>query len=196
MYVLEYLCCYTTSADTVHAWYKVQNRTDGQCKSRTWIWNLEPQCEPLWHLTTKSKAAVCWKSQWLLSWSRNSVSHATPTFTDKFTKTCHLNVIKVYNKDGVNSLHHIQHQITEQLMKHGVEMMQNEMVVFCFLMFYPHICQEKNMKNNEKASLRMSTLWSNKTQDLPNITDQCIWLDGSRMCVLDWNTTSPRSNFQ
>jgi len=70
-------------------------------------------------------------------------------------------------------------------MKHGVEMMQNEMVVFCFLMFYPHICQEKNMKKNEKASLRMSTLWSNKTQDLPNITDQCIWLDGSRMCVLD-----------
>ena len=70
-------------------------------------------------------------------------------------------------------------------MKHDVEMMQNEMVVFCSLKYYPHICQEKIWKSMKKP-VRTSTLWSNKqTQDLPNITDQCIWLDGERLCVLD-----------
>ena len=178
------------------AWYEVQNKMDGQCKSRTWVWNLEPQCESLWHLITKSKAVVCWKSQWLLSWSRNFVSDTTPTFTDMFTRTCHLNVLKVYNKYGVNSLNYIQHQIRGQLLKHEVEMMQNEMVVICFLMYYPHICQEKYGKQL-KTSARISTLWANKqTQDPPNITDHCIWLDGARLYMLDWNTTSSRSNLQ
>ena len=74
---------------------------------------------------------------------QNSVSDASPTFIHKFTGTCHLNVLKVYNKDVLNNLHYIQHYIKEQLMKCEVEIMQNEMVVFCFLMYYLHICQEK-----------------------------------------------------
>jgi hypothetical protein len=71
-------------------------------------------------------------------------------------------------------------------MKHEVEMMENEMVVFCFFNVLPTHVPGKNTENNETASVRVSTLWSNKqTQDLPNVTDQCIWLDGARMCVLD-----------
>jgi hypothetical protein len=43
-------------------------------------------------------------------------------------------------------------------MKHEVEMMQNEMVVFCFLTYNMQICHEKKRKkerkeNNEKPQL-------------------------------------------
>jgi hypothetical protein len=73
--------------------------------------------------------------------------NATQTFIDKFTRTCHLNVLKVYNKDGVSCSHYIQHQIKEQLVKYEVEMMQNEMVVFFFFNALPAHLPWKTIKN-------------------------------------------------